>query len=213
MPLSGFSSLQTVESRLVAAALSAAAGPETWDSRRDWLLELSPAVAPSPALPKGFKRHRVLFDHQGCVWPFRSRLDEWPLDNDSVPAVVLRHVWQPGLTADAMSEAVRVLRPGGWLMSISANPWHYRSWQVLGRDAFWLPSWPRWQWLHARHGLELSVPVASQWRGAVPGLTPVLLLIGRKPRGQGRVVKVSFNQRAERRMALGTLPAANCRAA
>ena len=215
MSIPGFSQLQSAESRLVAAALAdeRAGRDPGWNRRPDWLLELAPVSGPSPAMPIGVARHRVLFDREGIVWPYRARLDEWPLDSESVPAVMLRHVWQPGLQGDPLSEALRVLRPGGWLISVSANPWHRRAWQVLGRQALMLPSWPRWQWQHARHELELSAPAAAQWRGLVPGLSPVLLLLARKPQRPGGVVNVSFKMDYKRRLAAGSMPAANCRAA
>jgi hypothetical protein len=86
MTIAGFASLQSAENRLVAAALA--------DARPPWLLELAPVSGPSPAV--ALDRVRVLFDRDGVVWPFRSDLDAWPLDSDSVPAALVRHAWQPG---------------------------------------------------------------------------------------------------------------------
>lgn len=200
MPIAGFANLQSAENRLVAAALA--------DARPDWLLELAPVSGPSPAV--SLQRERLLFDDQEICWPFRARLDEWPLDNDSVPAALLRHVWQPGVAADPLAEVLRVLKPGGWLISVSANPWHHRAWRELGKSCLRLPSWPHFQLLHARHELELSIPAANQWRGIVPGLTPVLVLMARKPSRPARVEPLRFRRP---QLATGSAPVSLCRAA
>lgn len=184
MSLSPFAALQSVENRLVPAAFGGLS-PQ-------WVLEMAPVTSPSPSL--ALDRERVLFNAAGCCWPFRSPLDELPLDSDSVPAVLLRHLWQPGLAADPMDEIMRVLKPGGVLVSVSANPWHPAAWKELGRAALWLPSWPHLQLLHARHRLELSVPVRAHWQGLVPGLTPVLVLVASKPARPASIRKLKFRQ-------------------
>ena len=198
--IAGFSSLQTAENRLVPIALG--------DRSPDWLLEVAPVSSPSPAV--GVERVRMLFDAQGLTWPLRANLDEWPLDNDSVPAVLVRHAWQPGVAADPLPELLRVLKPGGLLISVSANPWHRKAWQELGKGAFMLPSWPHFQLLHARHSLELSVPARELWRGLVPGLSPALVLISRKPSRPARVTPIQARQP---RLAAASATASLCRAA
>ncbi len=200
MSIAGFTSLQSAENALVPTAL----GP----SLPEWLLEIAPVSAPSPALR--VPRTRVLFDENNICWPFCCPLDRLPLDDDAVPAILLRHVWQPGVLADPLEDALRVLRPGGLLISVSANPWHRRAWQELGRSALRLPSWPHFQVLHARHALSLGVPSVSQWRGLIPGLTPVLVLVARKPQRPARVEPLKFRQP---RMAAGAAPVSLCKAA
>ncbi len=180
----GFASLQPVESRLVQSAFA--------DCQAEWLLEVAPALGPSPSVDR--PRTRLLFDDSSVVWPLRAHLDEWPLDDESVPAVLARHLWQPAVSADPLDEILRVLKPGGLLVSVSANPWHRLAWRELGRDALRLPSWPHLQLRHARHQLKLSVPAASQWRGLVPGLTPVLVLMARKPRRPALVRPMKFRR-------------------
>ncbi|MCH8478972.1 MAG: hypothetical protein LAT56_13670 [Wenzhouxiangella sp.] len=200
MSIAGFTSLQTVENALVPAALG--------ESLPEWLLEIAPVSAPSPALT--LRRSRLLFDGSSACWPFRCRLDALPMDSDSVPAGLLRHVWQPGVLADPLDEVLRILKPGGLLVSVSANPWHHRAWRELGRSALRLPSWPHLQVLHARHALQLTVPSAGQWRGMVPGLTPVLVLVARKPRRPARVQPLRFRRP---QLATGSAPVSLCRAA
>ncbi|TVQ28767.1 MAG: hypothetical protein EA370_16105 [Wenzhouxiangella sp.] len=200
MSIAGFTSLQSAENALVPAALG--------DPLPEWLLEIAPVTAPSPALD--VDRSRLLFDRDAACWPFRCRLDELPLDDDAVPAVLLRHVWQPGLSVDPLDEVLRVLKPGGLLVSVSANPWHRRAWQELGRSALRLPSWPHFQVLHARHSLSLSVPSAGRWRGLVPGLTSVLVLVAHKPRRPARVEPIKFRRP---QLATGSAQVSLCRAA
>lgn len=178
----GFGRLQSAEGALIAAALDGAHAP--------WLLEVAPTASASPEV--GVPRCRVLVDGQECRWPFRAALDEWPLEAESVPAVLLRHIWQPAVKIDPVPEILRILRPGGWLISVSANPWHRHAWSELGRQALALPSWPHFQLLHARRGLQLAVPARNQVRGFVPGLTPALVLIARKPAEPARIEPVRF---------------------
>jgi len=184
MSPSPFAALQSVENRLVPAAFDGL--------KPDWLLEIAPATSPSPSL--AFDRCRLLFNDDGYCWPFRSHLDELPLDSESVPAVLLRHLWQPGLTADPLPEVLRILKPGGSLVSVSANPWHAGAWRELGRSAMWLPSWPHFQLLHARLRLDLSVPPRVRWQGLVPGLTAVLVLVARKPARPARIRPLVFRR-------------------
>ncbi len=195
-----FVALQSAESRLIGALAGELAA--------DWLLEIAPATSPSPTVP--LRRSRLLVNEAGCCWPFRGELSALPLDSESVPALLLRHVWQPGMGADPLSEALRVLKPGGWIVSVSANPWHPAAWRELGRGALWLPSWPHFQFLHARRQLDLGVPARAFWRGLVPGLSPALVLLARKPQRPARVLPMKFRQP---RFAAGSTAVAQCRAA
>lgn len=180
----GFGRLQTREGPLIETGLVGLRAP--------WLLEMAPTASASPELD--IERCRILVDGRQCRWPFLAGLEELPLEDDSVPAVLLRHVWQPAVECDPVDEVVRVLKPGGVLISVSANPWHRLAWSELGRAALRLPSWPHFQLLHARRGLELAVPAASQVRGFVPGLAPVLVLIARKPAEPARIEPLRFRQ-------------------
>lgn len=182
MSLRPFAALQAAENRLVPAALG--------DPRPDWILEMSPVTSPSPNL--GLVRARVMVNEGGCCWPFRARPDELPLDSESVPAVLLRHLWQPGMPVDPLPDILRVLKPGGLLVSVSANPWHPSAWFELGRSAMWLPSWPHFQLLHGRHRLELDLPAHALWRGLVPGWSPILVLTARKPQRPATIRRLSF---------------------
>lgn len=202
MPLkpSPFVALQSAENRLVGALAA--------EMQADWLLEIAPVTSPSPSV--GLRRSRVLFNATGCCWPFLGALDALPLDSESVPSLLLRHAWQPGASIDPLEEALRVLRPGGWLISVSANPWHPAAWRELGRGALWLPSWPHFQLLHARRQLELEVPGRAFWRGLVPGLSPALVLLARKPQRPARVLPMKFSRP---RFAGAHTAVAQCRAA
>jgi hypothetical protein len=64
--------------------------------------------------------------------------------------------------------------------------------------------------VHVRHALKLSTPAVSQWRGLVPGVSPVLVLIARKAQKPARIDSVRF---AKPRVAVGAMPASHCRAA
>ncbi len=201
MSLRSFAALQAAESRLVAAAFGN-------DVQPDWVLEMSPVTSPSPGLD--FPRCRILLNEAGCCWPFHARPDELPLDDESVPAVLLRHVWQPGMAADALAGTIRLLKPGGLLVSVSANPWHPSAWFELGHSAMWLPSWPHFQLLHSRYRLQLNQPARALWRGLVPGVSPLLVLVARKPRRPATVRRLRFN----RPVAVGPAGAmSQCRAA
>lgn len=178
----GFLHLQSLESRLLAATMK--------DLRASWLLEVAPVASAAPQL--ALRRARLLVDGASCRWPFAADLSHWPLPDDQVPALLLRHVWQPGMSAAIVTEAVRVLRPGGSLISVSANPWHRQAWQELGRSALRLPSWPQFRLLHSRLGLNLSSSAMVELRGLIPGLAPVLVLLARKPAEPGRIAPLRF---------------------
>jgi SAM-dependent methyltransferase len=184
MSLAGFAQLQTFENRLVA--------PLVDEINPAWVLELAPMASSSPAL--NAKRERLLVDRTGVSWPFSAQVDALPLDSESVPLVLLRHLWQPGVTINPLTDIARVLKPGGTLISVTANPWHRKAWQVLGRQALWLPSWPRWQILHAQGTLEICTRRSIEWKALVPGLSPVLILVARKPRRPAQVKHVKFGQ-------------------
>lgn len=180
----GFSGLQALEARLVEAGFAT--------PRPNWVLEVAPTASASPQLE--LRRSRVLVDAEFCRWPFQAEFGSWPLDDDSVPAVLLRHLWQPAIRGELLSEAARVLRPGGTMVSVSANPWHRLAWRELGRSALRLPSWPQFQWMHARCDLQLSISANLQVRGLVPGLVPVLVVVARKPAEPARIEPLRFRQ-------------------
>ncbi|MGY6554722.1 MAG: hypothetical protein ACXIUM_09385 [Wenzhouxiangella sp.] len=200
MSFSPFAALQSVESRLVPAALQ---GPCP-----EWVLEVAPATSPSPRLD--VPRSRILLNAEGCCWPFSARLDQLPLDSESVPSILLRHVWQPALRIDPLIEALRVLKPGGLLISVSANPWHPQAWKELGSAAMWLPSWSQFQLLHSRHALQQQLQTQHLWRGLVPGLTPVLMVAARKPQRPAKIRQLEFARPAVLRPGAAV---AQCRAA
>ncbi len=196
----GFAALQALESRLMKEALR--------DCRAEWLLECAPLSSPSPQV--SLPRHKLLFDAGGVVWPVSAELGAWPLEGNSVPMVLLRHVWQPGLEGDVLAEALRVLRPGGLLVSVSANPWHRASWRELGGRSLKLPSWPHFQFIHARQEFHLSVPMLQRLKGLVPGFSPLLLVAGHKPSPPSAIHR---RRNARPVLAAGSAPAALCRAA
>ncbi len=169
--LAGFASLQTAENRLLPGLIA--------DAGASWLLEMAPATSPSPAL--GVPRHRMLLGSEGWIYPCRAPVDELPFADESLPGLLLRHLIQPGIDAEALTmESLRCLKAGGLLISVSANPWHPAAWRELGGRSLRLPAWPRLLMMYARHGLELSIPRRQQWSGLVPGITPVLVVVARK---------------------------------
>lgn len=192
--------MQNVENALVPALVD--------DAGVDWMLECAPASSPSPAL--AVPRHRMLQDRDRWVWPCRLEAGLLPFADDSLPGVLLRHLfWLPSGPA-LLDEAVRCLKPGGLLVSVSANPWHRRSWHELGREALQLPAWPRFLVQHVRHHLIMQLPARERWLGFVPGITPLLVLVARKPPRPARVRRLKL----EREAAPGPYSvASNCRAA
>ena len=196
----GFAGLQVLESRLIGTGLAGVRVP--------WMLEIAPTASASPELPS--RRCRILIDGLQCRWPFYAPIDQLPLEDRSVPAALLRHVWQPAVEFDPLDEVMRVLKPGGVLVSVTANPWHRMAWRELGRSALRLPSWPHFQVLHIRRGLSLSMPNLEQLRGLVPGLSPVLIIVAHKPADPARIRPVNFS-RPE--MAPGQAALTQCRAA
>ena len=155
-PLANFSHLQACETRLLSQLLAQLTPtPQHW-------LEFSPINLPSPAWPASHANgtcQRVRFDAQHCCWPFEATLDHLPLADECAEAVLLRHLWQPAMGANAtrvlLQEVARVLQPGGALLSISASPWHLSNWQSLGWQACRLPSKLALQHRHRRCGLTL----------------------------------------------------------
>lgn len=145
----------------------------------DWILECAPASSPSPAL--GVPRHRLLMGSDGWIWPCRSPNDRLPFAGDALPAILIRHLFLYPYGPSLLAEAVRCLKPGGLLVSVSANPWHLRSWREVGREALHLPAWPRLLMQHARYRLEFLAPNRRSWRGLVSGISPLLVVVARKP--------------------------------
>lgn len=180
--IAGFARLQPVENRMVPALVDGAG--------IDWLVELAPASSPSPSLSA--PRHRMLADHQGWVWPCRLPAGLLPFQDESLPALLVRHLfWLPS-AADLLAECMRCLKPGGLLISVSANPWHRGSWSELGTRALHLPAWPLFLYQHGRYDLLLEVPAKDRLRGLVPGVSPVLVVAGRKPPRGAPVRRLEF---------------------
>jgi len=169
--IAGFARLQNAENELVPRLIA--------DAGVDWLVECSPAASPSPAIR--VPRHRMLQDDGQWVWPCRLPADLLPFASDSLPAIVVRHLFWLDSGSSLLAEAIRCLKPGGLLVSISANPWHRHSWRELGRNTLQLPAWPRFLMQHARHQLLLQYPARQQWRGFIPGVAPLLVVVARKP--------------------------------
>lgn len=151
-----------------------------------WLLELAPVTSPAPAID--VPRHRLLLGEEGWCWPVEAPVDALPFENGSLPACLLRHLLQPGVPAGVVPEVLRCLRPGGLLLVVNPNPWHWRVWRGMGHSALWLPSWPALQMTALRHGLARQSGGAADRRAWVPGMRPLLVLAARKPAG-GRVVR------------------------
>jgi len=174
--------------------------------RADWLLEIAPSDLASARPGPAARRLEV---RDGCiVRPFQARLDELPLDSDSVPVILLRHLWRPGDKIDPLVDVVRVLRPGGLLLSVSLDPWHLRAWRCHRLNTVCLPGRWRLRRQHRRHGLNVEDALASsgsRWLAA-----PVLVLVARKHVSAGRVLRLRFGgRRIARSPALPT----QCRAA
>ncbi|MCA1778350.1 MAG: class I SAM-dependent methyltransferase [Xanthomonadaceae bacterium] len=174
----------------------------------DWILELAPVHSPSPIIH--VPRHRMLLGEDGWVWPFRCLPAELPFADEDLPAIMIRHMfWLPTGTS-ILRDALRCLKPGGLLISVSANPWHRLSWNELGRAAFRLPAWPRFLMQHAGLGLQLQIPVRYHWTGVLPGVSPVLMVVARKPARAIRIRRPDFSRK---HISIGTAPASGCRAA
>lgn len=197
----GFAALQHAENALIPELLRGAGV--------DWLVEFAPAASPSPAID--VPRHRVLLGPDGWVWPFRGEGGTLPFADESLPAVLVRHLFWDAGAIGRFEEALRVLQPGGLVVSVTANPWHRASWRELGRGALRLPAWPRFVFLHARHELQLHIPRRQHWTGVVPGLSPVLVVVGRKPPRAATVRRLRL--RREFAPSVQASPGTSCRAA
>jgi len=199
--IAGFARLQQTENELVPGLVRAAGA--------DWMVECAPAASPSPAI--GVPRHRMLLDAGEWVWPCRLPAKLLPFADDALPAILLRHLFWLESGPALLEESVRCLKPGGLLVSISANPWHRCSWRELGQDAFRLPAWPRFLMQHARHQLLLQYPAGRKWRGFIPGVAPLLVIVARKPPRAAPVRRLRLE-----RVGGGAVPRAmpiSCRAA
>lgn len=181
----GFASLQQAENAVIPELLRGAGV--------QWLVEFAPAVSPSPAID--VPRHRVLHDASGWIWPFRGEGDTLPFADESLPAILVRHLFWDERAQGRFEEALRALAPGGLVVSVTANPWHRNSWRELGRDSFRLPAWPRFLYLHARHDLMLQIPRRQYWTSALPGVSPLLLVVGRKPPRSATVRRLDLRRR------------------
>lgn len=194
--IAGFAELQSAENAVVPALLS--------EAGVDWVLECAPAAGVSPLLK--VPRHRMLRAGDYWVWPCRAPAARLPFADESLPAVLIRHLfWLPESEA-LLSEVMRCLQPGGLLVSVSANPWHRSSWRELGGNALRLPAWPAFLMQHVRHSLQISVP----GRGWLRAISPVLLIAGRKPPRAATVTRLRLRDR------MATAPrvlATSCRAA
>ena len=176
-PIADFSSVQAKESQvlrdhgLVLAVLN----------QVNWFVEFAPITSPSPQIGAVSDKHRVLFDGNGLCWPVRALGHALPFDDGSVPAVLIRYAWQPTAMPLDLTECFRVLKPGGWWISVSANPWHPRTWQGVGKHAMRLPSWPQLLWAHTHLNLQLKNFTKAAWSGMPIGFSPVLVVVGQKP--------------------------------
>lgn len=180
----GFARLQNAENALVPEVLAGAGV--------DWVLECAPAAGPSPR--HGVPRHRMLLAGAEWIWPCRLPADHLPFADETLPAVMIRHLfWLPQGPA-LLEESIRCLKPGGLLLSVSANPWHRGSWRELGRDALHLPAWPRFLMQHSRHRLQLQIPARERWRGFV---SPLLLIVARKPPRAAPVTRLRYPARVQ----------------
>jgi SAM-dependent methyltransferase len=155
----GFAELQAAENALVPQVLS--------EAGVDWVLECAPAAGVSPLIR--VPRHRILRSGSEWVWPCRVPADRLPFADESLPALLIRHLFWLDEGESLLIDALRCLQPGGLLVSVSANPWHRASWRELGRDALRLPAWPRFLMQHARQPLQLAVP-GSGWLRAIEPL-------------------------------------------
>lgn len=180
----GFARLQSAENALIPALVA--------DAGVARLVELAPLASPSPRVP--VSRERILFHEGQWHYPFRAPALELPFADGTLPAILVRHLFQPDVPRGVFAEILRCLQPGGLLLSVSANPWHSAAWREVGRGALRLPSWPLLLVSHARQDLELQIP-RTYWRGLLPGLAPVLVIAGRKPPRPIDVRPVKFSRR------------------
>ena len=204
--MANFALLQAAESRLLQAALATVSPPyEGW-------VEFSPVNLPSPALSQ--RRERILFDAGACCWPFEAKLDQLPLADECVGGVLLRHLWQPAMPFSrqqvVMTEVMRVLKPGGMCISISASPFHRRSWQVLGHQGWRLPTWLGLQRKHQYVGLNPTWPSAGGWSQWLPGASPLIIVVARKA---ARPVPLTQRRQMRQPTMTATTLASQCRAA
>lgn len=198
--IAGFARLQNAENELVPRLIA--------DAGVDWLVECAPAASPSPAIR--VPRHRMLLDGGQWVWPCRLPADLLPFACDSLPAIVLRHLFWMESGNSLLAEAIRCLKPGGLLVSVSANPWHRYSWRELGKNTLHLPAWPKFLMQHARHQLLLQYPARQQWRGFIPGVLPLLVVVARKPPRAAPVERLRLRRTVA---ASGRAVPTSCRAA
>ena len=196
----GFAGLQSVENTLIPGLIESAGV--------DWLVEMAPLTSPSPALP--IRRYRVLLDEAGWAWPFRALTAQLPFLDEALPAVLLRHVFQRSIDVQLFDEVLRCIRPGGLLITVSANPWHRAAWKELGRSALHLPAWPQLLLRHGQHDLDIQLAGHQSWRGLVPGLSPILVVVARKPPRATPVTRLKFDYM---RGTEAAVPASQCRAA
>lgn len=180
----GFAYLQPAENAVIPVLLKGA-GVE-------WLLELAPVGSPSPAID--IARHRMLLAGDQWCFPVQAPAVQMPFADESLPAVLLRHLFQPGVPANLLEEVLRCLAPGGLLVTVSANPWHQASWRELGPRTLYLPAWPRLLLRHARHDLQLQIPRRRHWGGLLPGLSPILVVVARKPPRPARIRQLRFGK-------------------
>lgn len=198
--IAGFARLQNTENDLVPRLVR--------DAGVDWIVECAPTESPSSAI--GVPRHRMLLDGREWVWPCRLPAGLLPFADDALPAILLRHLFWLESGPALLEESVRCLKPGGLLVSISANPWHRCSWRELGTDALRLPAWPGFLMQHARHQLWLQSPPGRSWQGLIPGVAPLLVVIARKPPRAAPVRKLQFRRAAR---AVPRAMPTSCRAA
>lgn len=171
-----YSMMQGVESRWLASLASVCHAL----NQVDWFVEVSPITSPSPSVPTKATRQRILFDDEKLVFPFVAMPQALPLDSNSVPAILIRHAWHPQGPGWLLEPWLRVLKPGGWLIALSANPWHPTTWRCQGRQTFALPSWPHLVWAHSYPDLTLDTQPLLSWTKRRPKFGPLLTLVGRK---------------------------------
>jgi len=201
-----FSVLQTTETRCLSRLQSVQKALE----RVDWFVELAPVISPSPKVPSKAKRVRILFDHQRVVWPFEAAPDALPLDAGSIPAILIRHAWQPGPMRLDLHQWVQALKPGGSLIAVSANPWHLQTWRWLGMETFRLPSWPHFIWANTHPELKLELNPFLNFKAKQVRLSPLLVVVAQK---RSPVAPIALDSRSKFRPQKASAQMAQCRAA